>query len=377
MLTEKYQAEFIIPSGLYLQSHSVGLSLANNQKVLADAFFQPWFNPVDGSQPWACWLMGVERFSSALARLFNRPAHEFCPQANVSSALTKLLQALPQLKSKRPVVLLAEQDFPSIGFVLKKALGERCQLRFIPADEDLTDADVWNQFLSLDTDLAIVTHGYSNSGMLVPLRNVVGLARSRGILTVLDVAQTAGIRKIDLDDLQPDFVIGSCIKWLCGGPGAGFLWLHSDHLYACEPADVGWFSHQTPFEFDIHHFNYADSALRFLGGTPNVAPLVLAANSINHLVDIGVERVEQHNQVALDQLSDALGGEVVSPRSRDKRTGTLVLDYGHRQANVVQMLQQGKVHFDQRAQGMRLSPHLYNTSAELEQLLVLIEQAVG
>lgn len=186
-------------------------------------------------------------------------------------------------------------------------------------------------------------------------------------MTVVDVAQSAGIVPVDVSHWDADFVVGSCVKFLCGGPGAGFLWVSDRVLHECRPTDVGWFSHADPFEFDIHHFRYAESALRFWGGTPPVLPYVVAANGLETLLGIGIERIRAHSL----ELTQAIIGSVsrkhlFTPSRPASRGGTVVLDFGDRQAEAAAALAEAGVHFDLRRSGMRLSPHVYTSKTDIE-----------
>ena len=207
--------DFSLAPGSYLLSHSVGRPLNSAPAALEQAFFAPWQN--SGREPWGQWLGVIDRFSAALAQLFQGAAKDFCPQANLSSAVTKLVMSLDRLQRPGAVVLMSEVDFPSMGFVMQKALGTDCELRFIPQHLDLTDAAVWQAYIGADVDLVFVSHAYSNSGVQAPLADLIPLIRARGALSLVDVAQSAGIMPLDLSQLQPDFMVGSSVKWLCAG----------------------------------------------------------------------------------------------------------------------------------------------------------------
>ena len=186
-------------------------------------------------------------------------------------------------------------------------------------------------------------------------------------MTVVDVAQSAGVVPIDVNVWNADFVVGSCVKFLCGGPGAGFLWVNDRVLTECQPTDVGWFSHADPFEFDIHHFRYADSALRFWGGTPAVLPYTVAANSLETINQIGIERIRAHSLELTQAIIDKVPRKYLfSPSRASRRGGTVVLDFGERQSAVTDALAAAGVHFDSRHTGMRLSPHIYTSRDEIE-----------
>jgi kynureninase len=193
---------------------------------------------------------------------------------------------------------------------------------------------------------------------------------------VVDVAQSVGVVPIDLAQWQADFVIGSCVKWLCGGPGAGFLWVSPDRINQCHPRDVGWFSHEAPFEFDIRNFRFAPDAMRYWGGTPSIQPYVLATNSLKIFNQLGIEQIRTHNLALTDQLLHGVSDEnCVSPREPALRGGTVVLQYAEEQLHrIAKNLEAEEVSFDLRRTGVRLSPHIYNEGEEIARVLACVSR---
>ncbi len=366
-MTDKLmKTQFHCPDGSYLLSHSVGRPLKSLSRQFEQDFLSPWQE--QGQEPWQDWLSHIEAFRAELAQLLGGQASEFCPQANLSSALTKIIQSHPRLRTK-PRILMSEQDFPSMGFALQQAPSEAAEIRFIPADADITRADVWARYLEPEDDLVFVSHVYSNTGQRAPVEAIAAQARSLGVLSLVDVAQSAGVIPLDLHRVQPDFLIGSCVKWLCGGPGAGYLWLNPAIVAACEPKDVGWFSHENPFEFDIHHFTFHETALRFWGGTPTVQPFVMAKYSLAFFNGTATPSIQQYNSDLLDRLIQALGDHVVSPHAASARSGTAIVAT-HGRDDLPQALKQRGVFVDQRKYGLRVSPHLYNTAEDIDRFVL-------
>ena len=365
------RARFHIPEeGAYLLSHSVGCLPVSAYAHFQNHFLEPW--KLQGSNAWEHWLNNLDMFSEALADLFNSESHLFSPQLNLSSALTKLLGALPAAKPKSHI-LYSECDFPSMGFVIQqlcRSLGlEAC---FIPFSEDLTDPATWNKWLRDDTCCAFITHVQPNSSLRLPIKEITTLTQDRGIFSIVDIAQSAGIIPIDLKVWQADFVIGSCVKWLCGGPGSGYLWARESRPEQCQPVDVGWFSHQTPMEFDVHHFEYAQGVRRFAGGTPSIMPFTFSAESIRTLQEIGINQAFKHNQNLINRIITLINqGEVRSPTEENKRGGTLVLSFRDNQ-KALESLKCAGIFCDQRSEGLRFSPHIYNTKEDVDKLIEAI-----
>ena len=366
-----FKDDFILTKANYLLSHSVGRPLKETEKFFNNQFFNPWTSSLN--EPWDNWLQSIDEFTKELSKLFNANVSEFCPQVNLSSGLTKILMSLPDTQKNIKVILMSEVDFPGMGFTLKKSLPENSEIRFIPSSEDVTDFQVWKKYLTNDIDIIFISHAYSNTGQLSPVSEVLNHTRSHNIISILDIAQSAGIVPINLGMLQPDFMIGSCVKWLCGGPGAAFLWVNSERLPFCNPRDVGWFSHENPFEFDIHDFRYRDTALKFWGGTPSISPYITATYSLKFFNNLGISQVRKHNQKLIKLVEKSFNDEFVSPRIEAKRGGTMILNFNNHQEKVLKSLSENRISVDLRSQGIRISPHVYSNDDDMHQLIDVIK----
>lgn len=363
--------QFVVPEGVYLLSHSVGC-LPRLALGAQERFFELWQG--QGGNAWEAWLGEIEGFCRSLAGLLNGRADEFCPQTNISSAVAKILSSLPPRRGKE-TILVSELDFPSVGFVLGQAQRLGYRLRVMPAEEGAFSLAQWARYLDDGVQLALVTHVIYGNSFRNPVAEIVELARQRDIFTVVDVAQSAGVVPIDVRAWGADFVVGSCIKWLCGGPGAGFLWANGAGVAQFRPVDVGWFSHENPFEFDMEDFRYAPDARRFWGGTPSVLPFMIAAASIEQIQAIGVEQIQAHNQALTGRLvaaAQAEGWRLLTPAEPDQRGGTVCIGFPQA-AEVVKRLGEAQIWVDARAGfGVRFSPHVYvGEAAVMETVEVL------
>lgn len=374
MSIQNIESKFCLNNDIYLLNHSVGKLPRSTREVFEQEYFSPWEN-ADGD-PWQHWLAIIEKFQDALAKLFNAQAHEFCPQTNISSALSKLLGALP-ISEKRNTLLYSENDFPSTGFVIQQAKQLGFTPKVITKALDPQDLNVWDEHLSDDVAAVLIAHVHYNTSRLIPVEQITQLCKARGIFSIVDIAQSAGIIPIDFQTWQADAIIGSSVKWLCGGSGAAYLWIRNEIANNLTPSDVGWFSHQSPFEFDINHFQYHPSALRFWGGTPSVAPYCIATNGIKTIQEIGVKNIRDHNQRMTQSLVEHLqdrGHQLNTPITPESRGGTLVIKLAEdRDKTIQEKLIKLNVKFDARALGIRISPHIYNTP---QQMNVLMETLV-
>lgn len=350
---------FLVPgSGPYLLTHSVGCLPRVAREALEANFLQPWAER--GGNAWPEWLGQMEGFRAALSQLFGGAPADYCPQSNLSSGLAKLLSALPTTGNR--TLLAAEDSFPSLGFVLQQAARQGFDTRLIPRVQAPDDIGTWSDALTPDVHVALVTHVHSNTGRVAPVEEIAKLCAARGILCVVDVAQSAGILPLNFSALGADVVLGSCIKWLCGGPGAGYLWVRPDLVGKLQPVDVGWFSHEDPFEMDIHSFRYAGDARRFWGGTPSVAPFVVAAASLRHIHALGVGEIHAQNRRLVQAFKDALPAAWRARLPPWPIGGTMCIALGNDFEAVTRALKSANVQFDSRGDVIRLSFHACNSA---------------
>jgi kynureninase len=357
-----HRDEFHVPGpGPYVLTHSVGCLPKSSVDAVHASFLRPW--QLSGGDAWDPWLAAVESFRERLANLLGGNAADYCPQSNLSSGLAKLLPALPK-PDDRAVLLAAEDSFPSLAFVLQRACRTGFDLRFIARCHDPSNAATWAEALTDDVAAALVTHAHSNTGVVTPVAKIAALCRQRGIRCIVDVAQSAGILPLSVPDCGADIVLGSCVKWLCGGPGAGFMWISPALVQHLAPADVGWFSHADPFEFDVHSFRFAADARRFWGGTPSIAPYAIAAQSMQVIANIGIAAIRAQNIELMNVFRDALPAAWRSGLDLDRIGGTICLNLGDALPDIMSVLRANAVRLDCRGPVLRLSFHVYNTPAE-------------
>lgn len=353
---------FHVPSGVYLLSHSVGCLPIKARRDLDEAFFDSWAD--SGSDAWPHWLASIDGFRRELAAVLGGEQEQWCPQPGVSAATFKLVSSLPQ--TRRRTVLISRHAFPSVGFALTGLESFGYRVRFV--DGDPTDLANWRQALSPNVAAAVFMHVHSNSGLLSPVAELTDLARSAGVFSIVDICQSAGVIPLDVAASGADAVVGSCVKWLCGGPGAGFLWVDPRHIESLSPPDRGWFSHADPFAFEIDDFCPAQDARRFWGGTPSIAPYIVAQSGLRTIGRIGVDRVFAHNRQLFDHLRKMLPAEWADRIDLSGRGGTLCLDLGDCAQQAERLLRSAQCRIDRRGSILRISFHLFNTLQDAEEL---------
>lgn len=363
--------KFHLPGKHYFLSHSVGAQPRAWDAEVAAGYGAPW--RTEGFNVWGPWFDTLERFKAGLAPIIGARPEDICPQANVSSGVSKVLFSLPERKGRTKIVL-TEDAFPTVGFALAQAERLGYELDFIPGGERLADPDAWARAFADDVQLVVPMQVYSNSSVLAPVEEIAKRARAAGVYSLIDAAQAAGAVPLKLDDWRPDFAVGTSLKYLCGGAGAAWLWADPETAKDCKPLDVGWFSHADPFEFDIHHFDYAEGAARFTGGTPSIAPFAGAAAAHEIINGHGVEAIYAHNQRLLARLFEALPQSAfLSSTTQGARGSGALIKVRDYDAAAAALANAGVGH-DTRLGAVRISVHLYNDESDIDALITAIER---
>ena len=191
----------------------------------------------------------------------------------------------------------------------------------------------------------------------------------RAAMVVADIYQSAGTVPVNVRELGVDFATGGSVKWLCGGPGAGYLYVRRDLWPQLEPRLTGWVAHKNPFAFEIGPVDYAEDIFRFAHGSPAVPAIYAAISGYEIINEIGVEKIREKSvrqTTRLLELAEEAGFRVNSPGDASQRGGTIVIDVPHGQ-QVTQELSRRDFLVDYRpGAGIRVAPHFYTKDEELE-----------
>lgn len=367
LLPPAVAGRFHLPAdAVYLKSHSVGCQPRAAADALQARLLAPWR---EQGEAWPDWLAAVDDWRASLGGLIGVEARDLCPATNVSAGLSRYISALAQATTRR-TILLAPSAFPTIGYVASGLAAAGWTTRYLPDDADVRVPASWTAALNDDVALVIAMHVSSNSGALADLAGIAAAAKAAGARCIADCAQSVGVVPVTPALWGVDAVLGTSVKWLCGGPGAGWLWVAPHDRTALDPAERGWWSHDNPFEMDIHDFRYAPDARRWWGGTPDVAPFILSMAGMSEIAAIGVEAIGAHNRVLQTMLREQL--EAKTPEWRwptGDIGGTLCIDTGADQPRVAAALDEHRLRADFRGSILRLSFHAYNGVADVERVV--------
>jgi kynureninase len=190
-----------------------------------------------------------------------------------------------------------------------------------------------------------------------------------GARVILDVYQAAGTVPLEIEALGADFAVGGSVKWLCGGPGAGYLYVRPDLANELQPGIVGWAAHDEPFEFLPGAIQYADSPERFQSGTPNVPSIYSARAGYEIVREIGVPAIREKSlrlTRRLIELAREAGFRINTPDTDRERGGSVIIDVPDGKAAADELIRREVIVDYRPGAGIRVAPHFYNTIEEIE-----------
>lgn len=364
----KWRAEFpILDKTVYLISHSLGAMPRATYESLRE-YADLW--ATRGVRAWAegWWEMPLD-IGDEVGRIIGAPPRTVAMHQNVSVCQSLILSCF-EPEGKRNKIVYSELEFPSVMYVYEAhARDGRFRLERVPTDDGIT-APLERMLAAIDEETLLVplSHVLFKSAYLQDARAITERAHEMGALVVLDTYQSAGTVPFSVTELDVDFCTGGSVKWLCGGPGAGYLYVHPRWHDRLEPKVTGWMAHEAPFAFD-DELTYAPGIARFLHGSPAIPALYAARSGYRIINEIGVAeiRAKSIRQTSyLIELAEAAGFTVTSPKDPQRRGGTITINVAHAGAVTKELVRREIICDYRPGAGIRLSPHFYTKDEELE-----------
>lgn len=362
------RAEFpILDSCTYLVSHSLGAMPAKTRTYLAQ-FADEWASR--GVRAWheGWWELGRET-GNLLAPVLGVSKDTIAMHQN-ATVCQSIVASSFSFEGPRRKIVMQDLDFPTNHYLFSGFRRFGADIVIVPSDDPVhVRLDRLIDAIDDRTLLVPISLVLFRSAQLQDIAPVVERAHRMGAQVILDVYQAAGSIPMNLEQLGVDFAVGGSVKWLCGGPGAGYLYVRPDLLPRMRPAIVGWAGHAEPFAFETGAIRYADGIERVQSGTPNVPALYSARAGYEIVNELGVGAIRERSLALTRRLIDgarAHGWRLNTPEADRDRGGTVVIDVPEG-ARVAQELLRREVIIDYRPNaGIRVAPHFYNTVAEID-----------
>lgn len=368
----------ILKDTIYLISHSLGAMPAKTYERMHE-YANTW--ATRGIRAWeeGWWEMPVTT-GNKIAKIIDAPMASVVMHQNVSVCQSIIISCF-DLTQRRNKIVYEALNFPSVMYVYEahvKAAGGR--LIEVPSDDGVTvDTQRMVDAIDDETLLVPISHVLFRSAYIQDVKAIVEKAHKSGALVVLDCYQSTGTVPFSVTELDVDFATGGSVKWLCGGPGAGYLYVAPRHHRSYFPKVTGWMAHRAPFSFEPGEIDYAPDIHRYLHGSPGIPALYAAESGYDVINEVGVKRIREKSieqTSRLVEMADARGWRLNSPRAPEKRGGSVIIDVPDAD-RVVRELERRNILVDFRpGAGIRVGPHFYNTDDEIDQLVDSINELV-
>ena len=374
----EWRQEFpTVDATLHFASHTLGAMPRGVEDALA-RYARAW--TLRGVRAWEeGWFTLPTEVGDRLAGIIGGAPGSVSMHENVTMAQAVALSAVEFTPPRNRLVCGAE-DFPSVLYLYEGLARRGAEVVRVPAREgrSLHEDDL---LAALDERTAVVavSHVLFRTAQVLDLGRIARRAREVGALTLIDAYQAVGTVPVDAGALGIDFLTGGSVKWLCGGPGAGYLYAGPRAAARLEPALTGWMAHERPFDFDSGPIQRHAGARRFWTGTPGIPSFAAARPGIEIVAAIGVGAIREKSLRQTARLiawADELGFRLVSPRASERRGGTVVLDVPNAAAVCDALLRQ-EVLLDHRpGVGLRLAPHFYTRDEEVDEVMERVRDEV-
>jgi kynureninase len=276
-----------LESCVHLVSHSLGCVPAKAEEDLAE-FYDLW--QTKSITAWDAWVPEVAHAAARIERLISAPAGTVAIQPNVSAAMACVASCF-EFAAPRNRVVYESLMFPSVSYVWKAEERRGAEVVVVESADGATiDADAVCAAIDERTLLVPIQHVVFSSAFIQDVKKIARRAAAVGAHVILDCYQSIGAVPIDVVDLGVAFACGGSIKYLCGGPGAGWLYVRQDLVDRFEPRATGWFANAHPFAFTMPAQTYAEGVWRYLTGTPAIAALYQSRAGQTIVAEIGVSR---------------------------------------------------------------------------------------
>ena len=364
----KWRSEFpILDSAVYLISHSLGAMPKDTYQSLHE-YAEIW--ATRGIRAWAegWWEMPVT-VGEQIGRIIGADPGTVVMHQNVSICQSLILSCF-EPTAKRNKIVYSELNFPSVMYVYEAhARDGALRIETVKSDDGIT-VPLERMLDAIDETTLLVpfSHVLFKSAFLQDAKAITERAHEVGAMVILDTYQSAGTVPFSVKELNVDFATGGSVKWLCGGPGAGYLYVRPDLHATLQPKTTGWMAHESPFAFDTS-LRYAPGVARFLHGSPAIPALYAAQAGYRIINEIGVDNIRKKSvrqTSRLIELAEEAGFEVTSPKDASQRGGTVTLMHEHAAAVTAELISRNFIVDYRPGAGVRVSPHFYTTDEELE-----------
>jgi selenocysteine lyase/cysteine desulfurase len=275
-------------------------------------------------------------------------------------------------------IVIAEHEFPANVYPWKSLRERGVAVRVAPERGGRFEIDDFAALIDGRTRLLAVSMVQYGTGFRMPTEKLGQLCAERGVLLCVDGIQGLGALPVDVKEMGCHFLAADGHKWLLSAEGFGVLYVRREVLPMLNGSMTGWIGRPRPGDYDDLDQPLVESAKRFEEGSHAMALAAAFEKSTELLLEVGQPRVwELIRNVTgrLDEELKRMGLRVVSSMREEERSGIVAFDPGGVEARSwVEALKARKIHVAGRRGWIRVSPHFYNTTDQIDQLIAALRE---
>ncbi len=367
------------PDLVYLDGNSLGPLPKAAVARVGRTMQEEWGDMLITAWNQADWMNQPSRVGDRVGRLIGAPAGSVVMGDTLSIKVYQALASALEINAGRSIILSDSGNFPTDLYMaegLIKSLDKGHELKLVEPEEV-------ESLLSQDVAVLMLTEVDYRSGRLHDMKSLTAKAHEMGILTIWDLAHSAGALPVDVGGTDVDFAIGCSYKYLNSGPGGpAFIYVAPRLADQVQPALCGWLGHEAPFAFDLDYRPGAGIE-RMRVGTPPILQLTALEASLDiwDLVDMNDLRVRsiELSDLFIELVEASCPDlELASPRNASRRGSQVSFRFEHGYAAMRALIERGLIGDFRAPDVMRFGfTPLYIDAEDVRKAAAIIEDVMA
>ena len=324
---------------------------------------------------WEYWVERNESVRKSVAHFLGARPDEIAITTSASASINSVASAM-NFSGARKKVVISDFEFPTNAQIWYAQELRGAEVVRVPERDGYIPAEDFESVIDEDTLLVAVTHVCFRNGARLDIPAIAEIARKKGAMMLVDGFQGLGTFDFNVRNADVDFVVGGMLKYLLGTAGLAFLYVREELIEKLVPTVTGWFAQSDIFAMDNTRYDPSPSARRFESGTPPVPNSYAAEAGLKIIDEVGLPAIEcRIREITAAIIAEAKSaGYTLAVPDDPERHGALITLRSHDENAIVAALENDGIVTSCRAGNLRISPHFYNDSDDLDTLFRALRQ---
>ena len=361
----------ILENKTYLNSCSYG-AMSDDVK---NALYRYIRDREERGTDWDYWVERNESVRHAVANFLGAKPDEIAITTSASASINSLASAM-DFTGPRKKIVISDFEFPTNAQIWYAQEPRGAEIVRVPERDGYIPAEDFASAIDEDTLLVAVTHVCFRNGARLDIPAIADIARDKGALMMVDGFQGLGTFEFDVGNSSVDFVVGGMLKYLLGTAGLAFLYVRDELIEKLVPTVTGWFAQSDIFAMDNTGYDPSPTARRFETGTPPVPNSYAAEAGLKIIDEVGLPAIEfRIREITAAIIAEAKStGYTLAVPEDPERHGALITLRSLDENAIVAALENDGIVTSCRSGNLRISPHFYNNSDDVDALFRALRQ---